>query len=113
MKKAYLLKCCTCNPSTTYRVFKKLCQENIIKDTYLELLKQYLKKTPAKKLKCKIVDSTVIPNKYGIDKVAYNTHYGRKRVTKISVVPDFWIRECCTVAVIDIRLKFKSNDMTN
>ena len=87
-RKAYLLKCCICNPSTVYRVFQKLCRENIIKDTYLGLLNQYFKKTPAKKLECKIVDSTVIPNKYGIDKVAYNTHYGRKRVTKISVVSD-------------------------
>ena len=70
-KKASLLKCCMCNPSTVYRVFKKLCQKHIIKNTYLGLIKQYLKKTPAKKLKCKIVDSSVIPNKYGYSKTNF------------------------------------------
>lgn len=71
--------------STLNDAYIKLTKLNIIKNTYIQLLTKYLKKSPVRKLKCCYTDTTSCVNKHGRDKVKYN---GRKKrnVTNISLV---------------------------
>lgn len=73
--------------NTVYSVYKTLIKFKILKSTYIDLLKLYLKKCPNKKLKYQYTDTTCIPNKYGSDLVKYNG-YKKKKCTKVSLVTD-------------------------
>lgn len=73
--------------STVYSSYKRLIKLNILKNTYIELLKIYLKKTPNNKLKYQYTDTTCISNKYGSKLVKYNG-YKQKKCTKISLITD-------------------------
>ena len=74
--------------STIYKTFTKLNSINIFKDTYIEMLKKYIKKSPNKKLKITLSDTSTIYNKYNIDTVKRNAYYKNKKVIKISVITD-------------------------
>jgi transposase len=74
--------------STIYKAFKKLSSYGIFEMSYSSLLKKYFKKTPAKKLRCILTDTTFIQNKNGKTLIGYNPHYSRKKGTKISTVTD-------------------------
>ena len=73
--------------TTVYSSYKRLLHFDILKNTYIELLKLYLKKSPNKKLKIQYTDTTCISNKYGSTLVKYNG-YKRKKCTKISFITD-------------------------
>jgi hypothetical protein len=75
--------------SAVYATFKKLVKMNVLKYTYIELLKKYFIKSPIKqKLMYRYTDTTTIPNKYGTDKTGRNIHYNRKKNTKLSITTD-------------------------
>ena len=71
--------------STVYSSYKRLLHFNILKNTYIDLLKLYFKKSPNKKLKYQYTDTTCISNKYGSELVKYNG-YKKKKCTKISFI---------------------------
>jgi len=73
--------------STVYSSYKRLIKFNILKSTYIDLLRLYLKKSPNKKLKFQYTDTTCISNKYGSELVKYNG-YKKKKCTKISFISD-------------------------
>lgn len=73
--------------STFNKIYLDLYKRNILKDTYIDLLKTYFYKNPASKLKYRFTDTTCIINKNGSEKVKYNGHKKRK-VTKISLETD-------------------------
>ena len=77
----------TISYTTVYSSYKRLLHFNIIKSTYIDLLRLYLKKSPNKKLKIQYTDTTCIPNKYGSDLLKYNG-YKKKKCTKISFITD-------------------------
>lgn len=74
--------------NTVYQHFNKLSKYGIFKSTYIELLHKYIKKSPNKKLKIQLTDTTFIPNQYGMDSIARNKYYKNKNVTKISIISD-------------------------
>lgn len=67
----------TAHYSTIYSVYKRLLNFNILKNTYIDLLKIYLKKTPNKKLKYQYTDTTVVANKCRSKYVQYNCYVCR------------------------------------
>lgn len=73
---------------TVYKAFGRLCYLGIIKNTYLEMLNKYINKSPSKKLKMQYVDSTIIGNKYGREKIGRSKLYKNKYTTKISFITD-------------------------
>ena len=73
--------------STIYSAYKRLLYFNILKNTYIELLKKYFKKCPNRKLKYQYTDTTCISNKYGSKLVKYNG-YKKMKCTKISLITD-------------------------
>jgi hypothetical protein len=73
--------------STVYSSYKRLLYFNILKNTYIELLKKYFKKCPNKKLKYQYTDTTCVSNKYGSELVKYNG-YKKMKCTKISLITD-------------------------
>ena len=58
----------------------------ILKNTYIDLLKKYFKKASNRKLKYQYTDTTIIPNKYGSDLVKYNGYKKRSQFGHYS----FW-----------------------
>lgn len=73
--------------STVYSVYKRLLYFNILKSTYIDLLKIYLKKCPNKKLKYQYTDTTIVSNKYGSTLAKYNG-FKKKKGTKVSLITD-------------------------
>ena len=73
--------------NTVYQTFQRLQRFHVFEQTYKGLLQKYLKKTPAKKLKLRYTDTTLVANKYGSEKVKYNGHKKRKG-TKVSFITD-------------------------
>jgi transposase len=71
--------------NTIYKIFVKLKSYNIFKLTYIDLLKKYTKKNK-NKLKYVYTDTSIISNKYGIDKVKRNKYCKNKKVSKLSIV---------------------------
>jgi len=61
---------------------------NLFRDTYIELLKKYLKKTKNKTLKSLYTDTTFIVNKKGIDNKARNKYMKNKNCNKVSIITD-------------------------
>lgn len=75
--------------NTAYATYKRLLKLNVIKDTYIGLLKQYFKKAPNRKLKIQITDTTCVKNRYGSDLVNYNG-YKKIKCTKVSFISDVY-----------------------
>ena len=73
--------------TTVYSSYKRLLNLNILKSTYIELLRIYFKKSPNRKLKNQYTDTTCVSNKYGSELVEYNG-YKKKKCTKISFITD-------------------------
>ena len=78
-----------CNWNSVYKVFKKLSSNNIFKLTYIELLKKYIKRTPAKKLKIIYTDTSCIYNSFGNDPILRrNKYFKNKKALKLSIITD-------------------------
>ena len=73
--------------TTVYSSYKRLLHFGIFRNTYVDLLRLYLKKQPNKKLKYQYTDTTCISNKFGSQYVEYNG-YKKKKCTKISFITD-------------------------
>lgn len=73
--------------STFHDAYTKLIKRNILKNTYVELLHFYFKKSPSRKLMYRFKDTTCIVNKNGSDNVKYNK-YKKRKVTKVSLETD-------------------------
>jgi transposase len=71
-----------------HKFFQKLVRFNLFELTYIELLRKYIKKTPARKLKVQSTDTTFIRNKYGVEDVGRNKLMKGKKTTKISEITD-------------------------
>jgi len=76
------------NWNSVYKVFSKLRNHNIFKISHRSLLQKYVKRTPNKKLKYILTDTSFIPNKHGQSVVGCNKFYNRKKGTKISLITD-------------------------
>jgi hypothetical protein len=75
-------------PKSTFNFhFQNLHKRNILKNTYIELLKEYFKKCPNRKLLYRYKDSTYIVNKNGHENVKYNG-YKKRNGTKVSMETD-------------------------
>ncbi len=72
---------------TAYKTYIKLLKRNIIKNTYIDLLRQYYKTAPHGKLKLQFTDTTCVKNRYGSDLVKYNGHK-KMKCTKVSFITD-------------------------
>jgi len=73
--------------NTVYSTYKRLLYFDVIKNTYIELLRKYFKKAPNNKLKIQITDTTCIRNRYGSSMVNYNG-YKKMKCTKVSFITD-------------------------
>ena len=76
--------------NTIYKHFRKLSSLNIFASTYKQLLKKYFKKTPNKKLRIIMTDTTFIANKNGSDKCRRNKYMKNKKVMKVSLITDLY-----------------------
>tara|TARA_B110000977_G_scaffold14025_1_gene17501 strand:- start:52 stop:858 length:807 start_codon:yes stop_codon:yes gene_type:complete len=73
------------NWNTVYKTYVKLNKYGIFKKCYKSLLSKYLKNNKGK-LKYIYTDTSIIPNKYGINKANLNKYYKNKKVTKLSLI---------------------------
>jgi transposase len=71
--------------NTIYKIYIKLNNYKIFKISYKELLQKYVVKNK-NKLKFIFTDTSVIPNKYGLDKAKLNKFYKNKKVMKLSLI---------------------------
>jgi hypothetical protein len=71
-----------------YKHYIKLNNINIFKNTYIELMNKYLKKTKNKTLKYCYTDTTFIINKRGIDFKERNKFMKNKYCNKLSLIVD-------------------------
>ena len=75
--------------NTVYNFFIKLREFNIIGLTYTETVKKYInKKIKSNDENIFITDSTMIPNKLGIDEVSINPQFQKHKTNKISLITD-------------------------
>ena len=73
------------NWNTVYKSYIKLNKNGIFKMCYKTLLEKYLINNKGK-LRYIFTDTSIIPNRYGINKAKLNKYYKNKRVTKLSLV---------------------------
>jgi hypothetical protein len=77
--------------NTVYKFFVKLQKYNIIELSYYDTVKKYNKKFLSKsKTNILITDTTIVPNKLGIDKVGYNPQIPKHKASKISLITDIF-----------------------
>lgn len=69
--------------STIYKFFKKLVRHNVIHNTYNKTVKHYLSESNNKTF---LTDTTLIPNKMGIDKIGFNPQLLKHKTSKISYI---------------------------
>lgn len=69
--------------STIYKFFKKLVRHNVIQNTYNKTVQHYLSKSNNKTF---LTDTTLIPNKMGIDKIGFNPQLLKHKTSKISYI---------------------------
>jgi hypothetical protein len=74
--------------NTIYKAFCKLNRINLFENVYTKLLNRYIKKTPSKKLKIQMTDTSFIRNKNGSDKMKRNKYMNNKKVMKLSLITD-------------------------
>ena len=72
--------------NTVYKFFVKLQKYNI-DDTVKKYNKKFLSKSKTNIL---ITDTTIVPNKLGIDKVGYNPQIPKHKASKISLITDIF-----------------------
>ena len=71
--------------NTIYKSYMKLNKYKVFKTCYTGLLKKYLINNKGK-LKYIFTDTSIVPNRYGINKANLNKYYKNKRVTKLSII---------------------------
>jgi len=76
----------TINWNSIYKTYIKLNKYKIFQIVYIDLFKKYIEKSPNKKLRFVLTDTTFIPNKKGIDLIGYNKYYNKKNGTKLSLI---------------------------
>ena len=76
------------NWNSVYKIYIKLNTFNIFSISYTSLLHKYIQRSPNKKLRYILTDTSFIPNKHGHNVVGYNKFYNRKKGTKISLITD-------------------------
>jgi transposase len=76
------------NWNTVYQAYLKINNYDVFRDTFIYLFEKYIIKSPNKKLRIILTDTTFIPNKNGKECIGYNKHYNRKNGTKISLITD-------------------------
>ena len=74
--------------NTVYKTFRRLIDDLIIDKCFNDTVNRYVKNKPASKLKVRMTDTTVIPNKLGEEDIGRNIHYNGKNITKISLITD-------------------------
>ena len=76
------------NWNSVYKTYIKLNQFNIFSISYASLLHKYIQRSPSKKLRYILTDTSFIPNKHCHNVIGYNKFYNRKKGTKISLITD-------------------------
>jgi len=71
--------------TTFYKFYMKLLKYDIIKLTYIRLVKKYKSKNISNKY---FMDTTLIVNKLGIDKIGFNVQLLKHKTTKLSIICD-------------------------
>ena len=71
--------------TTIYKFYMKLIKYDIIKSTYINLLKLYTTKNNNNKY---YIDTTLIVNKLGIDNIGYNIQLLKHKTSKLSIITD-------------------------
>lgn len=105
----YMLPTAKMHWNTLFKAFQKLTKFKLLHDTYKNLLIKYFKKTPNKKLKIRLTDTTSVRNKGGIDKVHYDKHL-HKKTTKPSFITDlFGIPISIIIGEGSLRLRKQKN----
>lgn len=74
--------------NTIYKFFIKLQKSNVISLSYYDTVKKYLQKNLNNNVNIFITDTTIIPNKLGIDKIGYNPQIPKHKASKISLITD-------------------------
>jgi len=79
--------------TTFYKRFQQLQQIHLFKNTYIDLLHKYIKKTKKQHIVCSIyrylyTDTTFIINKKGVDFKKRNKFVKNKNCNKISIIAD-------------------------
>ena len=69
--------------STIYKFYRKLIKYNIIESVYKKTVNKYLSTS---KNKIYLTDTTLIPNKMGIDKIGFNPQLKKHKTSKISYI---------------------------
>ena len=75
---------------TIYKFFIKLQKTNVISLSYYDTVKKYIQKNLNNNNNTNIfiTDTTIIPNKLGIDKIGYNPQIPKHKASKISLITD-------------------------
>ena len=71
---------------TIYKFYYKLIQNNVIKIIFDNIVDNYKKKILKNNIF--ITDTTLIPNKLGINHIGYNPQYPKHKTSKISIISD-------------------------
>ena len=71
---------------TIYKFYCKLIQNNVIKIIFDNIVNDYNKKNINNNIF--ITDTTLIPNKLGINDIGYNPQYPKHKSSKISIISD-------------------------
>jgi hypothetical protein len=74
--------------NNVYKHFIKFNKINLFKDTYIEILNKYIKRTKNNTLKTLYTDTTFIINKKGIDRKERNKYMKNKNCNKVSIITD-------------------------
>ena len=75
--------------NTIYKFIIKLQNHNVISLAYNETVKKYINKNLKKnKLNILLTDTTLIPNKLGINDIGYNPQLLKYKVSNISLITD-------------------------
>ena len=76
------------NYKTLYWHYKGFIKNDIFKKVYSRIRTKYLKIIKKTNKVTVLIDSTIIYNKYGINKIGRNKFYKNKKVTKLSLMTD-------------------------
>lgn len=76
------------NKKTLYNHLKFFMENEIFKLAYIEILNKYFKFNKCQKLKFQSIDSSFIPNQYGIENIGRNKYYKNKKGYKLSLITD-------------------------
>ncbi len=74
--------------NTIYKFFIKLQKTDVISLSYYDTVKKYTNKYLKNKSNILLTDTTIIPNKLGIDKKGFNPQIPKHKASKISLITD-------------------------